>query len=106
MTRVERDGEGFVVDASLVAEILGLDVARVREGMQTGAITTMCEAGQGEDAGRWRLTFLHDGAACRLVIDAGGTVLRRSSFPVRTREAQQAGAEPAPRPGKAGDASG
>ncbi len=84
MTRVERDGEGFVVDAVLVAEILGLSVAEVRAGMREGAIATRCEEGQGSDAGRWRLTFQHGGMARRLVIDENGTILRRSAFPLRS----------------------
>ncbi len=83
---IERNGDGFVVDAALVAEILGIGVAEVREGMRTGAITTRCETGEGSDAGRWRLTFHHGGVARRLVVDESGRVLRRSAFPLRNRE--------------------
>lgn len=86
LPRVERDGDGFVVDAALVAEILGIGLAEVREGMRSGAITTRCEEGQGSDAGRWRLTFQHGGMARRLVVDAAGTILRRSAFPARGRQ--------------------
>jgi hypothetical protein len=87
VTRVERDGEGFVVDAALVAEILGIGLVEVREGMRSGAITTRCETGEGADAGRWRLTFHHGGVARRLVVDGSGTVLRRSAFPAPARAA-------------------
>jgi hypothetical protein len=84
---IERDGDGFVIDAALVAEILGIGVAEVREGMRSGAITTRCETGEGADAGRWRLTFHHGGVARRLVVDDGGRVLRRSAFPAPGRAA-------------------
>lgn len=87
MAGVTRDGDGFVVEASVVAEVLGITEDEVRPGMQSGAITTICETGSGEDAGRWRLTFQHGGRAGRLVVDAQGTILRRASFPARRGKA-------------------
>ncbi|GAB4390201.1 DUF6522 family protein [Albidovulum sp.] len=83
MTRIERDGAGFVVPPPLLAEAFGIDEAAVKAAMQGGAMTSRCETGVGEDAGRWRLTFRHGDHALRLIVDADGRILRRARFPVR-----------------------
>jgi len=89
MTTIERDGDGFAVDATLLAEALGLTPAQVKERMRDGRITSRCEAGVDEDKGRWRLTFHHGAKACRFIVDDSGHLLTRASFPVRPREAAQ-----------------
>jgi hypothetical protein len=81
MSAVERTADGFVVDASLLAEVFRLPEAEVRARMRDGRITSRCETGSGSDAGRWRLTFFHDARACRLTVDAEGRVLGRATFP-------------------------
>ncbi|MEZ5748319.1 DUF6522 family protein [Celeribacter baekdonensis] len=50
-------------------------------------MTSLSEAGEGEDAGRWRLTFCHQGRALRLIVDARGEVLGRTTFPIGSRNA-------------------
>lgn len=87
MTGVTRDGDGFVVDAGLIADLLQLDAASVQAGMRSGAITTRCERGEGDDAGRWRLTIRSDDRAGRLVVDEAGAILRRSTYPAGNRRA-------------------
>jgi len=89
MTTIERDGDGFAVDATLLAEALGLTPAQVKERMRDGRITSRCEAGVDEDSGRWRLTFHHGSKACRFIVDDSGRLLTRASFPVRPRAAAQ-----------------
>jgi hypothetical protein len=49
--------------------------------MRAGAITGRTERGEGEDAGRFRLTLFHGGRALRLTVDAGGDILSRATFP-------------------------
>lgn len=66
------------VDARLVGEGLGIDPALVPALMREGAITSICERGMDDDAGRYRLTFFYEGRRLRIVIDAEGTVLQRS----------------------------
>jgi hypothetical protein len=83
MTAVTRDGETFVIEAPDLAAALGLTEDAVREGMHDGTITSRCETGLDEDAGRWRLTFHHEGRACRFVVDASGKILTQAHFPVR-----------------------
>ncbi|MDX5360031.1 MAG: DUF6522 family protein [Alphaproteobacteria bacterium] len=84
MTLLERDGDTFIVDARAVADGLGLAADDLPRLVREGAVTTRCEAGVGEDAGRWRITFVHAGRACRLTVDSEGRIVRRASFPVRT----------------------
>lgn len=83
MTQVERDGAGFVVPATLLAEAFGITESQVREAMRNGALTSICEAGVGSDAGRWRLTFRHTTRSCRFTMNEAGTILSTSRFPVR-----------------------
>jgi hypothetical protein len=83
MTEVTREGDTFVIEAPVLAAALGLTEDAVRAGMRDGAITSRCETGLDADAGRWRLTFHHEGRACRFVVDAGGNILTRASFPIR-----------------------
>jgi hypothetical protein len=85
MTQVERDDEGFIVPASLLAKAFGLTEDEVRKAMRDGALRSVCEAGVGSDAGRWRLTFRHANRARRYTVDQAGTILSTSRFPARTR---------------------
>lgn len=84
MTRIERDGETFVVPAPLLAEAFGMGEAEVKTAMRAGAMTTRSETGLGEDAGRWRLSFHYRDRALRLIVDADGRILKRARFPIRT----------------------
>jgi hypothetical protein len=85
MSRVERTEAGFVVDAELLAAAFRLPPGSVRTLMRDGRITSRCEAGVGEDAGRWRLTFYHGGRVCRLTVDADGALIGRATFPAPPR---------------------
>ena len=85
MTQVERDGDGFVVPATLLAEVFRMNEDEVRQAMRDGTLTSNCEAGVRSDSGRWRLTFCHANRACRYAVDAACKVLSASRFPVRIR---------------------
>lgn len=82
MTRVERDGDSFVVDAAILATAFGRPATEIRASMQDGRITSRCETGSDADAGRWRLTFYHGGRALRLTVNAEGEILKRAIFDV------------------------
>lgn len=60
------------IDARLVAEGLGLEVAAFRQLMEDRKITVLCERGTGEDAGLYRASFYHAGKRVRLVVDGTG----------------------------------
>jgi hypothetical protein len=83
MTQIARNGADFVVPASLLAEVFKMTEDDVRRAMRDSTLTSRCEAGEGTDAGRWRLTFRYAGQACRLTLDAAGAILSTSRFPVR-----------------------
>lgn len=80
MTMIERNGDDFVVPASLLGEAFGLAEAEIRERMRDGTLTSRCETGQDEDEGRWRLSFRHKGHVVRLTVDASGRILSRARF--------------------------
>lgn len=81
MRRIRRDEDGFDVDAEFLAEGLGLEPARVVDGLRAGLITSRVERGEGADEGRWRLTFWHGTTRLRLVVDeATGEILQRSKI--------------------------
>lgn len=67
------------VDAEEIAPGLHLTPAEVMQGFRNGTITSICERGQDEDAGRHRLTFTSADRRLRLIVDAEGRVLKRSS---------------------------
>ncbi len=92
MTRIERTADGFVVAAEVVAEAFHLPPAEIRERMRDGRITSRCETGVDEDAGRWRLTFYHGDRACRITVDAADTIVGVATFPAPPR-AGKGGAE-------------
>lgn len=77
--RVEIGEDGVSVDAALLGEALGVPPSDVMRLMREGAITSLLERGEGEDAGRMRLTFFHGSRRFRLVVDETGAILQRSS---------------------------
>ena len=81
MSNVSISTDGFVVDAEIVGAAFGLPPAHVPDKLRLGEITSRCETGVDDDAGRWRLTFYCAGRALRLVVDEAGTILSRSIFP-------------------------
>jgi len=85
MPEIEIKDDTIQVDASVLGEGLGLEASQVPELLRSGAITSRCERGTGKDEGRFRLTFFHAGRRLRLVVDAGGRILQRSSIDFRDR---------------------
>ncbi|MBS1303360.1 DUF6522 family protein [Loktanella sp. SALINAS62] len=81
MNDVSISTDGFVVDAGIIGNAFGIPAADVPARMRAGDITSRCETGVDDDAGRWRLTFYFGGRALRLVVDEAGTILSRSTFP-------------------------
>lgn len=82
---VKIDARGVTVEAPLVAAAFGLDPADVVRMIRDGRVTTRHEIGEGEDAGRQRVTFFHGGRAFRLTLDQDGRVLSRATFAAPAR---------------------
>ncbi len=77
--RLERNKEGFLIDASLLGELLNVSPSGVQALIRNNEITSLCERGEGEHAGQYRLTFFYKGRRARLGIDESGQVIRRST---------------------------
>ncbi len=69
---------GVAIDAALVGELLNVPPWRVQHLMRQKEITGLCERGEGEHRGLFRLTFFHKGRRARVSIDEAGEVIRRS----------------------------
>lgn len=95
-SQIEFDGETISVDATLIAESLGIEPAVVQPLMREGRITSRCERGVDEDEGRYRLTFFHGRLRALLVIDADGRMLTRTieAGPLRGRSGSSARGKP------------
>ena len=68
------------VDAETIALGLEIPAMDVQPLIRSGEITSRCEVGRDEDAGLTRLTFFMRGRRFRIVVDARGRVLRRSTI--------------------------
>lgn len=78
MADVVREGEDFVVAAEVIGAALLVAPGDVQGMLRSGAIRTVTEMGVEEDAGRWRLSFVHGQRRLRLVVDGDGGVVTRS----------------------------
>ena len=79
MGKVEIGPGALHINASVIAQGLALEPSRVQAMMRKGEITSLCERGVNEDAGRYRLTFLHKSRRFRVIVDGTGTVIQRST---------------------------
>ncbi len=96
MTEVDVTPDGFVVDATLLADAFGLAPENIHPLMRSGKITSRSETGVDEDAGRSRLTFHYRDRVVRLVVDQSGGVLKQTRFSASVRNS--AAVEPCPSP--------
>ena len=76
--RLERNEEGFSIDASLLGELLSVPPSHIHNLMRRNEITSLCERGEGEHEGQYRLNFFYKGRRARLSVDQSGRVIRRS----------------------------
>ena len=79
MNGIVLDRGDVQVDASIIAEGLWLAPALVQPLMRQGRIASRLERGVDDDAGRYRLTFVHGRRQLRLIVDDAGHVLERSA---------------------------
>jgi Family of unknown function (DUF6522) len=79
MKPIEFENGVVQIDASIVAEGLGLAPSLLREEMRAGRITSLAERGVDGDSGRHRLTFFSEHRRFRVVFDETGTIIQRSA---------------------------
>ncbi len=75
---IERNGDEFCVDAAMLATLFKVPASDILDLMRAGQITSVCEQGESEHAGRHRLTFFLGNRRARLEVDDEGQVLKRS----------------------------
>lgn len=84
MNGIVLDHGDVQVDASIIAEGLWLAPALVQPLMRQGRIASRLERGVDDDAGRYRLTFVHGRRQLRLIVDDAGHVVERSATELAT----------------------
>jgi hypothetical protein len=68
------------IDAEIIAEGLGIAPPLLKAGMRDGKITSRSERGIDADEGRYRLTFFSEHRRFRLIVDARGAIIQRSTL--------------------------
>jgi hypothetical protein len=76
--KLERQDGVFTIEASLLSELLDVQPSDIQALMRRNEITSLCERGEGEHGGKFRLTFSYKGRCARLNLDEAGTIVRRS----------------------------
>jgi hypothetical protein len=79
MKPIEFENGAVQIDASVIADGLGLALPRLQEEMRAGNITSLAERGIDADSGRHRLTFFSEHRRFRVVVDATGAIVQRSA---------------------------
>ena len=92
--RVEMTESGPVVAAEDLGPALGVAPAEVPRLLREGRITALHERGEGEDAGRFRLTFRYGARRLRLTCDAEGRVISRIAHGPKRDSSGPGGSKP------------
>ncbi|HEY9037714.1 MAG TPA: DUF6522 family protein [Roseovarius sp.] len=75
MTKIEFANDMIQVDAGLLAKAFRISAEDLKHRMRDGTITSRFERGEGEDAGKVRLTFFSADRRVRMTADENGNVL-------------------------------
>ena len=71
--------QAIEIDAALVAKGLKMEPEELRAALRDGRVTRTVEKGEGEDAGRFRVTFYAPTCRYRVLFTAAGAILQTSS---------------------------
>lgn len=77
---VEFENGAVAIDASVIAEGLGIALPLLRNQMRAGKITSLSERGIDHDSGRYRLSFFAEHRRFRVVVDQSGVIIQRSTL--------------------------
>jgi len=80
MKSLEFEDGGIQVDATIVANGLGIEPTLLLERLREGKITSRCERGIDADSGRYRLTFFSQNRRFSLTVDESGIIIQRSTI--------------------------
>ncbi|XOZ34548.1 DUF6522 family protein [Halomonadaceae bacterium KBTZ08] len=81
---VSLDSGDVVIDADTLAEWLGVDTATLSQAIENDTIRTLVERGEGEDAGRVRLTVRYQNRQLCMIREPDGS-LTETTPPPETR---------------------
>ena len=79
MKPIEFENGTVEIDASVGADGLGIALPLLQKQMRAGKITSQSERGIDDDSGRYRLTFFSEHRRFRVVVDADGAIVQRST---------------------------
>ena len=85
-TTIAFEGDAVQVPAAVIAHGFDLETPMVQSLMRSRELTSLCEKGENEDIGRYRLTFFYMNRRFQLVIDSTGEILQRSVIDFGDRE--------------------
>ena len=85
-TTITFEDDAVQVPAAVIAYGFDLETPMVQSLMRSGELTSLCEKGENEDVGRYRLTFFYMSRRFQLVIDSTGEILQRSVIDFGDRE--------------------
>jgi hypothetical protein len=68
------------IDATIVADGLGIAPQLLLDHMRAGEITGLSEEGIDSDKGRYRLTFFSEHRRFRVIVNESGAVIQRSTL--------------------------
>ncbi len=77
-TTIAFEDDAVQVPAAVIAYGFDLATQMVQSLMRIGELTSLCEKGENEDMGRYRLTFFYKSRRFQLVINSTGKILQRS----------------------------
>jgi hypothetical protein len=80
MTIIQFEEGAVRVDAVTIGAGLGVEPSVVHAKIREGKITSLCERGVDEDAGRYRLTFFLENRRFRLIVDERGNAIQCSTI--------------------------
>ena len=79
--KLERDPKGdFFIDPSMLADRLAMDAGDLRRRMRLGLVTSIVEAGDGDDLGNQRLTLRSGNTVWRIIVDAELNIVSEEVF--------------------------
>lgn len=84
--KLEPTTNGFSVEPADLARLFERDPDEIRRMMRDGTMTCLVERGEGDDAGRFRVTFRDGIRRARLVVDTEGNVLLQTRVPMAPRK--------------------
>lgn len=79
MSAVKFDGGAVEVDAAIVGKGLKIEASLVQPLIRSGKITCRHEVGEGDDAGRFRLSFFFGNRRLRLIVNETGSIIQQSA---------------------------